>query len=631
VIAVYFVYGLAFFCLGLIVALQTRQASELPLIRQLPWLAAFGFTHSLVEWSDMFLLAQPSPAVSDALTGIRSALLIISALILIRFGAGLVSAIGPWPAWMLVIPPALLIPLALLVTYALVVMITAEDATTATTVWSRYLLILPGATLSAWGFIRHGRSLPHANLGGADNLLLGAGIAFAVYAVAAGLIVPQAPYGLAPWLNNDAVQDLTGIPVQWWRAVTALAVTVLVTRALGVFEAERQLQLEALRAEREQALIVQQEARQTAEQWIEALVQITRQIAGLEPLDAILTRIVDYARVFMQADDAMLALWDEGYEHMLVKAHAGATTPSLVGQAVNAPPILKAARGGRPGLLSGPFDESRAMPGYAAGSCMVAPLLFEQETFGALWVTSRQAHAFDQARLNRLVHLSDEAVIAIEHTLMASRLQSLAVAEERSRIAREMHDGLAQILGYLSLEMQTLQALVRRGDTQAVLAELTQARQRIDTAQHDVRENILSLRTTLASDAGLIPSLREYIQEFAVQNGIAAHLITDLADDAPPLAPLAQTQLAQIVHEALANVRKHARAKAVTVRLSVLNGGLDAAITDDGMGFAPGTSRAHFGLQTMRERAESVGGTLSISSHPGEGTRITVWLPLLPH
>lgn len=96
-IAIYFLYGLAFFCLGLVVALQTRQSSELPLIHQLPWLAAFGFSHSLVEWSDMFLLADPAASVREALIATRLVMLILSALMLIRLGVGLIRDGGPLP------------------------------------------------------------------------------------------------------------------------------------------------------------------------------------------------------------------------------------------------------------------------------------------------------------------------------------------------------------------------------------------------------------------------------------------------------------------------------------------------------------------------------------------------------
>ena len=256
----------------------------------------------------------------------------------------------------------------------------------------------------------------------------------------------------------------------------------------------------------------------------------------------------------------------------------------------------------------------------------IAPLVFEEEPVGVLWVVSAQAEQFSQGDLDRLGHLSNQAVIAIQHTLMAGQLQSLAVVEERARIAREMHDGLAQILGYLSLEVQTLDALVRQGNTEATLGALRQARERITAAQADVRENILSLRTTLAGDAGLLPSLEQYLEEFSVQTGIDAHLASEV--DVSRLSPLAETQLVRIVQEALANVRKHAAARQVQIRLVARDGCLGVTVTDDGVGFDRVPNGKHFGLQTMRERAESVGGGLTVTSAPAQGTQVTFWLPL---
>jgi signal transduction histidine kinase len=255
--------------------------------------------------------------------------------------------------------------------------------------------------------------------------------------------------------------------------------------------------------------------------------------------------------------------------------------------------------------------------------------LLDGRSFGGLWVARQAGEGFTPEDLLGLEHLADQAVIAIEHALMAARLQSLAVTEERSRIAREMHDGLAQVLGYLSLEMQTLDALVRQKDQEAVLAELQQARRHILEAQADVRENILSLRTTLAGDLGLIPALRQYAEEFEVQTGIAARVGGDV-EDVSRLSPLAEAQLVRVVQEALANVRKHARAEQVLVQLTPRNGCLRVTVSDDGQGFdAQAIGRTHFGLQTMRERAESVGGGLTVTSAPGTGTQVELWLPFV--
>jgi signal transduction histidine kinase len=92
---------------------------------------------------------------------------------------------------------------------------------------------------------------------------------------------------------------------------------------------------------------------------------------------------------------------------------------------------------------------------------------------------------------------------------------------------------------------------------------------------------------------------------------------------------MAETQLVRIVQEALANARQHARATHVWTWIDVQDDRLHVTITDDGIGFEPGIQRKKFGIQTMCERAEGVGGELAVTSHPGKGTQVTLWLPLM--
>jgi signal transduction histidine kinase len=201
------------------------------------------------------------------------------------------------------------------------------------------------------------------------------------------------------------------------------------------------------------------------------------------------------------------------------------------------------------------------------------------------------------------------------------------VVEERGRLAREMHDGLAQVLGYLGVQVQTLEALVRRGDIGAALTELRQTRENILEAQAEVRENILSLRTTLAGETSLLEALQAYAAEFEVQTGIQTEVVSGLEHNTG-LSPLAEAQLVRIAQEALTNVRKHSHATRVLLHLAGEGDCVHLAVTDNGRGMESLDPRSgHFGLPMMRERAEHVGGTLRVNSLPGEGTQLDVWLP----
>jgi len=634
---VFFFYGLAFFTMGLAVALESRRASALAFGHHLHWLAAFGFLHSLVEWADMFLLIYPTEPVSDVLLIIRTIMLPLSTIVLVRFGIGLVSEAGPLPEWVTFVPVVLLVPLSLLMAYGLTIAVTELPMQTAADVWSRYLLYFPGCLLASFGFLRQWWGLRRAGWERVPGLLLGAALGFLINSIFAGLIVPPAPYGLAPWLNYDRILAITGVPVQVWRGLAALVVAFFVVRALGVFEAERERQLVTLRVERDRsqqkALEAQSKARERVERWMAHMVRISRRIANMEDMNRVLVTIAETARELLGSDTAALALWDESRTQLRLKCYATAEGATVADSTpVRNPIILEAVQTFRPWRFPEDMGDKQdrwicPILNQEILAAAVVPLHLEGQPVGGLWVGRYAYVPFTHDDLLGLEHLADQAVIALEHALMTTRLQSLAVIDERSRLAREMHDSLAQILGYLSLEMQTLEILVRQGNVDLVLAALKKARERIHAAHSDVRESILCLRTTLAGDTGLIPALREYVEGFGVQTGVTTQFITDV-EDLHGLSPVAETQLVRIVQEALTNVRKHAQAHHLQVRVMVRDGRLGVVVADDGIGFSPRGDRSHFGLQTMSERAASVGGQLTVTTRPGEGTQVELWLPL---
>lgn len=634
----YFISGLAFFSLGFSALLETRHSSEIQLGRQLRWLAAFGLIRCLVDWMDLVLLLGPPQPFREALVTSRTVALPISALLLVRFGIGLLSETGPLPAWMNFVPSVLLVPVALLIAYALIIALTNPPLDRAADIWSRYLLYLPGCILAGFGFVRQWRRLEGRGLGRAGRPMLGAALCFLLDGMADGLIVPEAPYGLAPWLNMNHLLETTGIPVQLWRLLPALAVTWFTIRTLGIFEAEHVHQLRNLEQERQKAehetLQMQRTARQAAETWTNGLVSLSRQIADMEPVDGVLIELVTLTRRLLHGDTASLALWDATSSNLELKCYAtreGVTSaPSMP---IKNETILATVRSCRSTRY--PDDLPEDHPPWICPvlnrelqAVVIVPLKLDGRAVGGMWVGRHDFPLFSKEDQTGLEHLADQAVIALQHAVMAARVQSLAVLEERGRIAREMHDSLSQILGYLNVETQTLEALVRQGNRETAIAELRKARRQIGQAQADVRENILSLRTTLSNEDGLLPALREYVQEFGVQTGIEAEFTAESCSP-PPLSPLAEIQLVRIVQEALSNVRKHAHPAQVQVSVQVEGDCLHASIRDDGVGFSSVADHTRFGLQTMRERAESVGGTVIVQSEPGAGTSVDIRLPLV--
>lgn len=397
----------------------------------------------------------------------------------------------------------------------------------------------------------------------------------------------------------------------------------------------RVLQAERARVQ-EERFHAMAEARRTTANWVTSLVATSRRIAEMQSLDDILVHILGQAQCLLGVDVVSLGLFDEELRLMVrcqATAHgAHLLQPPLLMENPDLTEILRTGKrhkfpGHREAAEISWYCPTVARKVQAAG---VVPLQFDGNVVGGIWIGYFDQPRLEPGQMQGLGYLADQVIIALQHATMAAQLQLAATVEERSRIAREMHDGLSQILGYLGLQVQTIESFVGQGDQERALAELSRTRANVKAAHADVRDNILRLRTTLAGQTGLIPALAEYIQGFGLQTGLDVRLI-DETDGEPGLSPLAEVQLVRVIQEALTNVRKHADARHVTVRLWVEAGCFWAGVSDDGQGFpvdGPGNGSS-FGLQTMRERMQAVNGRLEIRSAPGQGTDVRLCAPQL--
>jgi len=210
------------------------------------------------------------------------------------------------------------------------------------------------------------------------------------------------------------------------------------------------------------------------------------------------------------------------------------------------------------------------------------------------------------------------------------RIEREAIIEERRRIAREIHDGVAQSLGYLNIKTKLVSDSVSAQNTVKALSELNDIRKVVQDTYEDIRESINQLSAEIRS-LSIIPALTSYVQEFGNNNGIKVRF--DYPKPFPQLSPVAELQLLRIAQEALTNVRRHALATEVEVTLSE-NGkeAIELVVKDNGRGFTltdlDESPPGYHGLNIIRERAETLGGRLNISTAPGEGTALAVTLPL---
>jgi signal transduction histidine kinase len=209
-----------------------------------------------------------------------------------------------------------------------------------------------------------------------------------------------------------------------------------------------------------------------------------------------------------------------------------------------------------------------------------------------------------------------------------------ATLQERELLAQELHDGLAQSLGFLNVQAQAANLFLQSGQAEAAQDSLDRLREIALETQGDTRELIGDLLTVSMPSEGLCGALRQAVARFEQQTGLPVSL--KLAEDAvcrsTGLPPAVGVQLLRILQEALANVRKHAGCPGqIGVQLMAKDGQLRMTVTDNGPGFDPvvaGSRGQHFGLQVMAQRAERIGGQLAVHSNQGHGTRVEVYVPL---
>lgn len=207
----------------------------------------------------------------------------------------------------------------------------------------------------------------------------------------------------------------------------------------------------------------------------------------------------------------------------------------------------------------------------------------------------------------------------------------LATMQEREQIARELHDDLAQVFAFIATQGQTIQRFLNRNNEEMADKHLERLIDAAREGEVDIRESIRGMRLTL-SEQGLLATIEKYVRQFEANTTIHTDLITSDDFVINLINPMVEIQLLRILQEALTNIRKHAYASQVRIKFDVVDSTICISVHDNGRGFDfeendhKGTY--HFGLEMMRERAETVGGKIRMQSQPGQGTEIFVCVPI---
>lgn len=674
IVLVYFLYGLAFFSMGLAVWLESGRASELRLARAMGPLALFGILHGVHEWLEMFMrlgeVVPGAPTVGQTMVveALRIALLMLSFLLLIVFGVRLLhlSGHGRGNERTFVILSAGLLVLVWFVSVMSTQQVYAfceADCLVSVDVLTRYILGIPGAILAGWAMLLEQRAFRERGLVLFARDLTLAAIALLLYGVVGQLFVPRSVLFPADVINSELFVELFGVPVQFFRALMAAAMALFVIRALRAFELEHRQRLVAMhaaqRAAEEEKRRAQQRAHEQTEQLNRELQTAVQELSLLFELTRSLVATLDSETLLQDTLQRIVGSIPHVAAGMIL-GEEGTGAPLAV--------VIQLGCESKPGMNSlcqqmeqvGAYVVRQRMPARydsdagaavgivedepAASRIIGVPLHLHDVTWGSLILgVEGDTPLFTAHDLSLVGTVAGQLSMAVENAtlyeetqqreaLRSELYQQIISAQEgeRQRIARELHDGTGQVLTGLGLGLKAAAESVWR-DPELAARQLIELKDLNALALQELRDLIADLRPSILDDLGLVPALQAQVKAFAARTGLQA--VFESRGPRRRLSPEEETVIFRITQEALTNVAKHAQAQHVMVRLTFTGNATHLVVTDDGRGFNPNEalqvagSRRAWGLLGMQERVQLVQGACEIASKPGIGTTVRVLVP----
>lgn len=360
-----------------------------------------------------------------------------------------------------------------------------------------------------------------------------------------------------------------------------------------------------------------------------------RAALALVALEEILSCFVELVVLSMDAKEGSLMLLHEGRELLTITSARGLGRDIVQGTRRHLGEGISGwvAKHKEPLLLVGPIKDSRfSGVGRGIKDALCVPLMTTDEVIGVLSVSNKRGDgSFSEADLGRLVVIARPAAKMIELTLAQREADAESRAWERKQLAQEIHDGPMQELSSVILLIELYKRILK-DDAERAELELARAKEQALECLQELRHFAYELRLTDLEKLSLLEELRRYAKEFQNRTGISVNL--DLGPMKQELPLSVKKNLYRIVQEALTNVRRHAKANEVDIRLQTAEEHLELSIVDNGQGFNvqealdTAQSEKRFGLLGIQERAYLMGGSLDIESAPGRGSALRVVLPL---
>ena len=377
--------------------------------------------------------------------------------------------------------------------------------------------------------------------------------------------------------------------------------------------------------------------RQRAEQ-LRTINEVSRKISSFVNLGELIPYVGNMLRKTFHYHNVNIFLFEPGSGKLTLKALSVSGQkgfiPVGVPLEVDEDGIVGwVARTGEPLLASDVDKEPRYRAVEALSetkSELAVAVKIGEKVLGVLDIESIEVDGFGEADLFTAQTIADQLAVAIENARLYEETGQMAVMEERNRMAREIHDTLAQ--GFTGIILQLEAAEQALSDNSPGLERhLNLAGSLARKSLAEARRSVWNLRPQALEQLSLAEALRHEVERFTQETGVDARFV--ISDDRRDLSPDVDAGLLRICQESLANVRKHAKASEVEVNLAFDEAAISLSITDNGVGFRPQTlsrtskKRRGFGLVSIQERARGLGGALEVQSKKGKGTVVRVVIP----
>lgn len=400
----------------------------------------------------------------------------------------------------------------------------------------------------------------------------------------------------------------------------------------------------------------EREARRAAE-------RATKRIASLQAITAALSEaltptavaevITKQGLTLVGADSGLVALLDEAGTSLEIIHHFGYSAEAvkdwLKFPLSTSVPLAETVRTGQPIFIESsemlaqnyPEFANQRVSTYQALATM--PLLIEGQALGGIALSFAEARTFGPEERSFMLAVTQQCTQAIERARLyeaeqqaraeaeaaQQRLAAMAEVKERHRLAQELHDTVAQALGYLNLKMSAAHIQLAQEDIEGVQVNLTELKQIIGETYTDVREEIFNLRSTAAPGVQFLNMLKEYVDKYKRFYDLDVSLVIEADKTIFEFPDEVGIQLIRTIQEALINIRKHAKVDRAKILLDRQDEEVCITIADRGRGFdlqrLRGEGTSHFGLEIMEERMARIDGRFEIESTPGEGTQVRLY------